>query len=106
MTEWDAAGYSRIAGLQAAMAEEALALLKLRGNERVLDLGCGSGKVTARIASRLHHGSILGIDSSAEMIAFAEKTLPSGTWFNLRFQRADIRQLDFRDVFDLVVSFN
>jgi trans-aconitate 2-methyltransferase len=106
MTEWDAAGYSRIAGLQAAMADEALGLLKLRGTERVLDLGCGSGKVTAQIASRLGRGSILGVDSSAEMIVFAEKTFPASTFPNLRFQPADIRQLDFRDEFDLVVSFN
>lgn len=106
MTEWDAAGYSRIAGLQAAMAEEVLALIKLKGNERVLDLGCGSGKVTAQIASRLEHGSILGVDSSAEMTTFAEETFPSSTWSNLRFQQADIRKLDFHNEFDLVVSFN
>lgn len=106
MTEWDAAGYSRIAGLQAAMADEALALLDLKGTEHILDLGCGSGKVTALIASRLERGSILGVDSSVEMVAFAEKNYPASTWPNLQFRQADIRQLNFRDEFDLVVSFN
>jgi trans-aconitate 2-methyltransferase len=107
VTEWDAAGYSRVAALQAAMADEVLALLKVRGDERVLDLGCGSGRVTAEIATRLRGGgSILGVDSSAEMIAFAEKSFPSSTRTNLRFQRADIRDLDFQDEFDLIVSFN
>lgn len=88
------------------MAEEVLALLKVKGDERVLDLGCGSGRVTAEIAAQLGHGSILGVDSSAEMVAFAKKTFPSSMWPNLRFQRADIRDLDFRDEFDLIVSFN
>lgn len=90
MTEWDAAGYSRVAALQAAMADEVLALLKVKGDERVLDLGCGSGKVTAEIAARLGNGSILGVDSSAEMIAFAEKTFlrphtPISTFDKLTF---------------------
>jgi trans-aconitate 2-methyltransferase len=106
MTEWDAAGYSRVAALQAAMADEVLALLQVKGDERVLDLGCGSGKVTAEIGARLVHGSILGVDSSAEMVAFAERTFPSSTWPNLRFQHADIRDLKFGNEFDLIVSFN
>ena len=45
MTEWDAADYARISGLQDAMAGEVLALLKLEGCERVLDVGCGNGKI-------------------------------------------------------------
>jgi trans-aconitate 2-methyltransferase len=38
------------------MAAEVLALLDLRGTEHVLDVGCGNGKVTAQIATRLPHG--------------------------------------------------
>ena len=71
MTEWDASGYARISGLQQAMASEVLALLDLKGSERVLDVGCGNGKVTAEIASRVPDGTVLGVDSSAEMIASA-----------------------------------
>jgi len=103
MTEWNAPGYARIAALQQAMAEEALALLALKGAERVLDLGCGNGKVTAEIAARLPDGAIIGVDSSAEMIAFASDRFSRR---NLRFQVCDIRDLPFRQEFDLVVSFN
>jgi len=59
MTEWNAAGYARIGGLQEAMAAEVLSLLELKGAERVLDLGCGSGKVTAEIAARVHKGTVV-----------------------------------------------
>ena len=103
MTEWNATGYSSVAALQGAMAEEALALLHLNGNERVLDLGCGNGKVTAEIAARLPQGSIIGIDASSDMITFAREHFSSA---NLQFAISDIRHLIFREEFDLVVSFN
>ncbi len=85
------------------MADEALALLDLKGSEHVLDLGCGNGNVTAQITARVPAGAVVGIDSSAEMIAFAAKHFPQP---NLQFQTADIRRLPFRAEFDLVVSFN
>lgn len=106
MTEWNAPGYARIAGLQEAMATEVLSLLDLKGNERVLDLGCGNGKVTAEIAARVHEGTVVGVDSSADMIAFASSHFGSAVRPNLQFETADIRRLRFREEFDLVVSFN
>ena len=106
MTEWDASGYAKISGLQQAMAREVLALLDLKGSERVLDVGCGNGKVTAEIASRVPAGTILGVDSSAEMIASARRQFGPEVRPNLRFEVADARQLPYRREFDLVVSFN
>jgi trans-aconitate 2-methyltransferase len=106
MTEWDASGYARISELQQAMAKEVLALLDLKGSERVLDVGCGSGKVTAEIASRVPEGSVVGVDSSADMIASARHQFGPDARPNLRFEVADARQLPFRHEFDLVVSFN
>ncbi len=106
MTEWNAPGYARIAQLQEVMAAEALALLKLNGAERVLDVGCGNGKVTAQIATRVPRGAVVGIDPSSEMIAFASNQFASTTYPNLRFQTGDARNLPFCDEFDLVASFN
>jgi trans-aconitate 2-methyltransferase len=45
----------------------------LRGDEHVLDVGCGDGKVTAEIARAVPRGSATGVDASPEMIAFAQK---------------------------------
>jgi trans-aconitate 2-methyltransferase len=106
MTEWDAADYARISGLQQAMAEEALALLDLKGSERILDVGCGNGKITAEIAARNPHGSVLGVDPSREMISFATSNYGPVTHANLRFEPGDARHLPYRNEFDLVVSFN
>lgn len=106
MAEWNAAGYARISGLQAAMAGEQLARLDLEGGERTLDVGCGDGKVTARIAARLPRGSALGVDPSREMIVFAISHFGGPANVNLRFAVADVRDLPYAGEFDLVVSFN
>ncbi|HVQ19527.1 MAG TPA: class I SAM-dependent methyltransferase [Terrimicrobiaceae bacterium] len=95
MTEWDASEYARISGLQEAMAEEVLSLLDLKGAKRVLDVGCGNGKVTAEIASGVPQGSVLGVDSSADMIAFALSRFGPRLQPNLRFEIADARRLTF-----------
>jgi trans-aconitate 2-methyltransferase len=76
---------------------EALRLLKLNGTERVLDIGCGNGKVTAQIASRIPEGTVVGIDPSSEMIAFASSQFPFAMHANLQFEVGDARSLRFRD---------
>ncbi len=106
MTEWEASGYARISELQQSMAKEVLALLDLQGSERVLDVGCGNGKVTEEIASRLPEATVVGVDSSADMIASARRQFGPETRPNLRFEVADARRLPFDHEFDLVVSFN
>jgi trans-aconitate 2-methyltransferase len=106
MTEWDAGGYARISELQQAMSVEALSLLELRGDERILDVGCGNGCVTAKIATRVTKGSVLGVDSSSQMISYASSHFSSGTYPNLAFQVGNARDLPFPAEFDLVVSFN
>lgn len=106
MTEWNAAEYSRRSSLQEAMAQEVLALLDLKGSERILDVGCGDGKITAEIASRAPGASVVGVDPSQDMISFAQRHFDPATRANLRFEVADARRLPFQNEFDLVVSFN
>src|SRR3989449_11630697 len=106
MTEWNAAEYSRRSSLQEAMAQEVLALLDLNGSERILDVGCGDGKITAEIASRAPRGSVGGVDPSRDMITFAQRHFGPATRPNLRFEVADARCLPFQDEFDFVSYFN
>ena len=106
MTEWDAQAYNRVSALQQWLAEKSLVRLPLDGDERVLDVGCGDGKVTSEIARRLPRGSVVGVDASHAMIAFAAQTFPTAVHPNLAFRVADAARLPFADQFDLVVSFN
>lgn len=106
---WDAADYSRHSSLQEAMAAQVLELLRLTGNERVLDIGCGDGRLTAQIADRLPQGCAMGVDASPDMVAFATSTFVGGSGpvrANLSFEVADARMLPYLEAFDLVVSFN
>jgi trans-aconitate 2-methyltransferase len=106
MTEWNAPAYSRISALQEWMGDEQLKRVQLTGSERVLDVGCGSGKITAKIAARLPHGSVVGVDSSQSMIEFAAEHYGAPRVSNLQFEVGDARLLGFHAEFDLVVSFN
>jgi trans-aconitate methyltransferase len=106
MAEWNAREYNRQSSLQAALAEEHLSRLTLAGNERVLDVGCGDGKITAEIAALVPRGAVLGVDPSANMIAFATSHFGPVTHPNLRFEVADVRRLPYRHEFDRVISFN
>jgi trans-aconitate 2-methyltransferase len=74
--------------------------------ERVLDISCGDGRITAEIARRLGSGSVLGIEPSTRMIDFAKAHFADHTYPNLAFAVGDATALPFRREFDLVVSFN
>src|SRR5215468_10329367 len=106
MSEWDAEAYAHVSSLQRWVAEKSLARVRLDGGERVLDLGCGDGKITAAIAARLPHGTVLGVDASRSMIDFATKAHAPAAHPNLSFQVADAARLAFVEAFDLIVSFN
>src|SRR5499433_1134482 len=106
MTEWQASDYNRQSSLQQAMAEEQLGRLTLDGGERILDIGCGDGKITAEIAARVPRGTVVGVDASRDMIAFASSHFGPTVRPNLRFEVADARVLPFRNEFNRIVSFN
>jgi trans-aconitate 2-methyltransferase len=102
--KWNAAEYAANSSVQQSWARELIAKLELQGNEHILDVGCGDGKVTAEIARAVPKGSATGIDASAEMISFAEKTFPQSRVPNLEFQVMDAREIKVARNFDLVFS--
>ena len=101
---WNPADYAANSVVQQIWARELIAKLKLRGDEHILDVGCGDGKITAEIARAVPRGSATGVDASAEMIAFAQKTFPRSKISNLQFQVADARQIHSQKKFDLLFS--
>jgi trans-aconitate 2-methyltransferase len=101
---WDAQDYEKNSGQQRLWAQELLQKLELRGDEIILDIGCGDGKVTAEIAALLPRGTITGIDLSEEMVALASQRYPSQAYPNLRFQKGDAAKLRFTDEFTVIFS--
>ncbi len=92
--KWDADSYAVNSVVQQTWARELIAQLQLGGDEHVLDVGCGDGKVTAEIARTVPRGSVVGVDASAEMIAFARKTFPAKKNPNLKFRVMDAREIN------------
>ncbi len=102
--QWNARDYAKNSGPQQLWARELIHKLDLAGDERLLDIGCGDGKVTAEIAAAVPNGSVLGIDNSEAMIALAQSQSPSAAIPNVRFRRDDARSLTFHNEFDVVFS--
>ena len=73
--DWDAATYTAIAAPQFRWAGPVVDRLGLRGDETVLDAGCGSGRVTATLLDRVPDGRVIAIDASPSMLAEARKNL-------------------------------
>jgi trans-aconitate 2-methyltransferase len=73
--EWDGATYDRIAAPMARWGTDVLDRLALRGDETVLDAGCGPGRVTERLLERLPDGRVIALDGSPSMIAAGRERL-------------------------------
>src|SRR4249920_2250048 len=73
--DWDAASYDRIAEPMTRWGTAVLDRLPLAGDERVLDAGCGSGRVTEQLLDRLPGGAVVALDGSPSMIAEARRRL-------------------------------
>lgn len=98
--EWDAATYHRVAGPQETWGRAVLDRLALRGDETVLDAGCGSGRVTALVADRLPHGRVIGVDASSAMVEQARAHLGE----RATILQADLTELALPEPVDVVVS--
>ncbi len=98
--EFDGNQYEKASTHQTSWGERMVELLPLNGTERVLDIGCGDGRVTQKIALRVPNGAVLGIDASNGMITSAKKYESE----NLRFKVLEVNELSFHEQFDVVFS--
>src|SRR5438477_5136094 len=89
--DWDARTYDRIAHPMARWGEAVLDRLDLAGDQRVLDAGCGSGRVTERLLERLPRGRVVALDASPRMIEEARQRL-AGYGDRVAFLVADLRE--------------
>jgi len=93
--EWKADRYARHAHFVPALGQPVLDLLKPAHGERILDLGCGDGVLTKKIAEA--GASVVGVDASADMVAAARKV-------GLDARVMDGHELNFTHEFDAVFS--
>lgn len=98
--DWDAASYERMSAPLEAMGREVLDRLELAGDERVLDAGCGTGRVTAALLARLPRGEVVAVDGSPAMVEAARERL--GDAVDLRV--ADLVALELDRPVDAILS--
>lgn len=93
LTDWDPERYDTDHAFVSEYGEDIVRLLAPAPDERVLDLGCGTGHLTAGIASS--GADVVGLDRSREMLETARAEYP-----DLPFVRADARRFAFAEPFD------
>jgi trans-aconitate 2-methyltransferase len=101
--EWDGQSYDRISQTMEALGLEVLSRLPLKGDEVVIDAGCGSGRVTAALLERLPDGRVIAVDESSSMADAARERLgraaPAGPeQHGVQPARVDVRVLDLLDL--------
>jgi trans-aconitate 2-methyltransferase len=102
--DWDAATYDRVSDIQLAWALEQFSRLELRGDEVVLDAGCGSGRVTALLADRVPRGRVYGVDVAPSMTAHAARTLALSHHDRATILTQDLVELSLPEPVDVVFS--
>jgi len=95
--------------LQRQWAWHLLGSHRFSGNERILDFGCGDGKITAELSGFIPQGSIVGVDLSTAMITFARRCFPPAHYPNVSYRQT--LDVDFSDdsageKYDLIYSFS
>jgi trans-aconitate methyltransferase/ribosomal protein S18 acetylase RimI-like enzyme len=99
--EFDGEKYKLSSSQQKAWGRKLITEFQFKGDEKILDLGCGDGVLTAELAKLVPDGFVLGIDASESMIETAQKDHAGA---NMRFELLDINAIDFESEFDLVFS--
>jgi len=102
--EWNATDYHRLSGPQVSWGKKVLARIRLRGDEMLLDAGCGTGRLTAELLQSLPRGRVVGVDLSENMLAGARDYLARDFEGKFRLVVADLQDLPFERVFDGIFS--
>jgi trans-aconitate 2-methyltransferase len=104
MREWNAGVYHRVSNPQLDWGLPVLNRLPLDGGETVIDLGCGTGRLTEKLVERLPRGRALAVDQSGNMLQIAREHLLPRFGRRVAFACADAAALPFVDAADAVFS--
>ena len=102
--EWNAALYHQISAPQVSWGKKVLARTPLRGDETILDAGCGTGRLTRDLLEALPRGRVVALDVSRNMIEAARAYLVPDFGDRVEFACCDLLDLPFDRQFDGIFS--
>ncbi|CZG59543.1 class I SAM-dependent methyltransferase [Legionella pneumophila] len=103
---WSPEHYFKNSSTQFGHARSLLENYPFKGNESILDIGCGDGKITADLAGIVPNGKIVGLDNNLSTLEFARNKFNAETHPNLEFIEGDITDIEKLGDFDLIISFS
>lgn len=102
--EWNSEVYQRVSAPQFGWGKKVLDRVRLRGDETVLDAGCGTGRLTGELLARLPRGRVLAVDLSGNMLQTARRDLEPRFAGHVGFIVADLQHLPFGAAADGIFS--
>jgi trans-aconitate 2-methyltransferase len=102
--EWNATSYHRVANPHVNWGKVVLERLPLRGDETVLDAGCGTGRLTELVLDRLPNGHVIAVDQSANMLQQAEAHLGPRFGDHVTYRQSDLLALTVDEPVDIIFS--
>ena len=104
MTEWNAASYHKVSGPQTSWGQKVINRLRVNGDERAIDAGCGSGRLTGDLMERIPDGRLIAIDRSWNMLMTARANLRPLFGGRVSFAQVALPDMPFANWADLVFS--
>jgi trans-aconitate 2-methyltransferase len=101
---WNGKQYKENSSPQELSAVKIVKSIEFKGNESVLDIGCGDGKITKQLGLLLSQGKIIGIDPSESMINEANKYVSDCS--NMLFSIGNAENFNLKETFDYIFSFH
>ena len=102
--EWNAAVYHQVSSPQISWGKKVMARISLRGDETILDAGCGTGRLTRDLLEALPRGRVVALDVSQNMIDAARAYLTPDFDDRLEFVACDLLHMQFEAKFDGIFS--
>tara|TARA_Y100000588_G_scaffold82541_1_gene86927 strand:- start:168 stop:938 length:771 start_codon:yes stop_codon:yes gene_type:complete len=106
MSKLDPQHYDNNSSFQKTIAQEVMSLISIGSTEDILDIGCGDGFLSSKLAEISTKGKVICIDPSEEMVNYASKTYNSIKFPNLTFKTGQAESNHGNNLYSLITAFN
>ncbi|MDG6221602.1 MAG: class I SAM-dependent methyltransferase, partial [Candidatus Thermoplasmatota archaeon] len=86
--------------------EKILSLVQVRGHERILDVGTGTGVLIPFYEKLLSSGTVMALDSSEKMIEVAKNKFPREKHPRIEFRVGDVHDMGYSEEFDMAMCYS